>query len=195
MSEEVLKQENKFNIDEAKWYIVRVHSGSEMQIVEYIKKNALLYKVEETDFVDFLIPSVQVEGFKKNVKTVMQKSIYPGYILIKMKMNEKSWLAVTKTDKVSGFLGGSRGNPSPLTEKEYNDMLANIEKGNVEAIKAVSITIGSRIKVKSGSFESFEGIVKSIDEKNEILAVAVSIFDRETTIELSPNQVEIINIK
>ncbi len=194
-NEKSITSKNSFNVDEAKWYIIRGHSGAEAKIIEDIKKNSLLYKVPSEDFVDFFVPSVAVETFKQNVKVIVQKSIYPGYIIVKMKMNEKSWLAVTKTDKVSGFLGGSRGKPTPLTEAEYKTMVASVENKNIAAIKASNITIGSRIKVKSGSFESFEGFIKSIDDKNDILTVSVSIFDRETTIELRPDQVEMVSVK
>jgi transcriptional antiterminator NusG len=194
-NEKTVISKNSFNVDEAKWYIIRGHSGAETKIIEDIKKNALLYKVPADDFVDFCVPSVAVETFKQNVKVIVQKSIYPGYIIVKMKMNERSWLVVTKTDKVSGFLGGSRGKPTPLTDSEYQAMLSSIETENIAAVKASNVAVGSRIKVKSGSFESFEGMVKSIDDKNEILTVAVSIFDRETTIELRPDQVEMVNEK
>lgn len=184
---------DSFNVNEAKWYIVRVHSGSEYKVVDDIKKNADLYKVADDDFTDFFVPSVTIESFRKNVKSEVKKNLYPGYIVIKMKMNERSWLAVTKTDKVSGFLGGTRGKPIPLTETEYQEMVNNATQGAIAASNANSILVGSRIKVKSGSFESFEGVVKSVDEKNSMLTVSVSIFDRETTIELTPNQVEIVH--
>ncbi len=181
------------NVEKASWYVIRVHSGSEYKAVENIKKNAELYRVNPEDFVDFFIPSVTTESFKDNIKSEINKNLYPGYIMIKMKMNEKSWMAVVKSTKVSNFVGGVKGKPVPLSEKEYEKIVSNATQSSIAAKKAQDIVVGSRIKVKSGSFESFEGIVKNIDDKTSILTVSVSIFDRQTTIDLTPDQVTSIN--
>ena len=100
-NEKSITSKHSFNVDEAKWYIIRGHSGAEAKIIEDIKKNALLYKVPSEYFVEFFVPSIAVETFKQNVKVIVQKSIYPGYIIVKMKMNENNQQANVRKGSVA----------------------------------------------------------------------------------------------
>jgi len=175
--------------DRSLWYIVQCYSGFESGVIEGIKHSAHLEGIT-SDFQEFYVPSLVVQTYAKGKKVDKQKAMYPGYILIKMKMNEKSWMVVNKTNRVIGF-AGNKLSPKSLTEREYEDIVKNVtinaEKGQ-SGIFAYSI--GDKIKILDGSFKSFIGTVTFVSMEKENMSAVVKIFDREMDIELNWNQVE-----
>ena len=174
--------------EECKWYIIHTHSGFEAKVITRLKEE--IEKKNLSDFFsEFLVPTQKVLEIKKGKKIEGEKKFYPGYILIKMIMNDDTWHLVKKTSKVSGFLGASN-KPVPLREEEANRILNQIKEGIESVVSTISFEIGETVKVAEGPFASFNGIVEEVDADRSRLKVAVSIFGRATTVELEYTQVE-----
>ncbi len=175
-------------IEKKKWYIIHTHSGFEAKVINNLKEEVNKKKLSHY-FEEFLVPTQKVLEIKKGKKIEGEKKFYPGYILIKMIMNDDTWHLVKKTSKVSGFLGASN-KPVPLRESEAEEILNQIKEGVESVISTVSFEIGETVKVSDGPFASFNGIVEEVDADRSRLKVAVSIFGRATPVELEYTQVE-----
>ena len=171
-----------------KWYIIHTHSGFEVKVINNIKEE-IRKKGLADYFEDFLVPTQKTLEIKKGKKVEGEKKFYPGYILVKMLMNDDAWHLVKKTTKVSGFLGaGNR--PIPLRDEEADRILSQIKEGIESVVSTISFEIGETVKVADGPFASFNGIVEEVDADRSRLKVAVSIFGRATPVELEYTQVE-----
>ncbi len=171
-----------------KWYIIHTHSGLENKVVEHIKEDINKKKINDF-FQDFLVPTQRTLEIKKGKKVEGEKKFFPGYVMIKMIMNDDTWHFIKKITKVSGFLGASN-KPVPLREKEAERILAQIQEGVDSVVPTVSFEIGETVKVSDGPFASFNGVVEEVDVDKSRLKVAVSIFGRATPVELEYTQVE-----
>ena len=172
----------------SKWYILQVYSGQEQKVKVQIEgqtlKKGLRQNIEE-----ILIPSEEVIEMKKGKKVNSERRFFPGYILIKMIMNDDTWHLVKKITKVSGFLVASN-KPVSLRNDEAERILNQIQEGVDSVVPTVSFEIGETVKVSDGPFSSFNGIVEEVDADRSRLKVAVSIFGRATPVELEYTQVE-----
>ena len=170
-----------------RWYVIHAYSGFENQVADFIKEQAakkgLTEKVPEV-----LVPVEKVMTIQNGTKKESTRKFFPGYVLAKMEMTDETWYLVTKTPKVTGFLGGK--NPTPITEAEANRILNQVQEG-VEHVKAsVKYEIGEQVQVIDGPFASFVGSVEEIDAEKERLKVSVSIFGRATPVDLDYGQVK-----
>ena len=170
-----------------RWYVIHAYSGFENQVADFIKEQAekkgLTDKVQEV-----LVPTEKVMTVQNGAKKESTRKFFPGYVLAKMEMNEETWYLVSKTPKVTGFLGGK--NPTPITEAEANRILNQVQEG-VEHVKAsVQYEVGEQVQVIDGPFASFVGTVEEIDAEKERLKVSVSIFGRATPVDLDYGQVK-----
>ena len=172
----------------ARWYVVNVYSGSEKKVAESIREQAVLKKMDDKILV-VLVPTEQVVEVRKGTKVNAEHKFFPGYILIKMEMNDDTWHIVKDTPRVSGFLG-SHNKPQAITEKEVKRIMTQIEEGIERPTTEIYFEIGEQIRVTDGPFASFIGTVNEIDTERTRLKVSVSIFGRETPVELEFNQVE-----
>ena len=170
-----------------KWYIIHTHSGFEIKVINKIKEEIKKKGLNDC-FQDFLVPTQKTLEIKKGKKVEGEKKFYPGYILIKMIMNDDAWHLVKKTSKVSGFLGASN-KPIPLRNEEAERILGQVKEG-VESSFYNFIRSGETVKVVDGPFASFNGVVEEVDADRSRLKVAVSIFGRATPVELEYTQVE-----
>ena len=173
---------------ESKWYILHTMSGHENRvakiILEQAAKKGLSYAFEE-----LVIPTESVIEIKKGQKVSAEKKFLPGYILVKMIMNDDSWHLVKSIPKVGGFLGGN-GKPSPITSAEASRILKHIEDGAATTNNIINFEVGESVKVVDGPFDSFVGVVMEIDNDKNRLKVSVSIFGRSTPVDLDFTQVE-----
>lgn len=170
-----------------RWYVIHAYSGFENQVADFIKEQAekkgLTDKVQEV-----LVPTEKVMTVQNGTKKESTRKFFPGYVLAKMEMTDETWYLVTKTPKVTGFLGGK--NPTPITETEANRILNQVQEG-VEHVKAsVKYEIGEQVQVIDGPFASFVGSVEEVDTEKERLKVSVSIFGRATPVDLDYGQVK-----
>jgi transcriptional antiterminator NusG len=174
---------------EPKWYIVNAHSGFEKKVAESIKERAESKGLGD-HFTEVFVPVESYVEVKKGKKVESERRFFPGYVLVKMVMNDETWQVVKNTPKVSGFLGGGGSKPVPISNREAEKIFAQVEEGKKSPKSKISFAIGDAIKIIEGPFESFVGTVDEVDEDNSKLKVGVSIFGRSTPVELDFTQVE-----
>ncbi len=170
-----------------KWYVIHAYSGFEKRVAEFIKeqveKKGLTAQVE-----DVLVPVETVISIKNGTKVESERKFFPGYVLIKMEMNDVTWHLVNDTPKVTGFLGGKK--PTPITEKEAMHILHQVEEGVERPKSVVAYEVGEQVQVCDGPFATFMGSVEQVDTEKERLKVLVSIFGRPTPVDLDYTQVK-----
>ncbi len=175
---------------DAKWYIVHVYSNFEHKVAEAIKAEAAQRGLEAA-FEEIVVPTEEVVEVRRGRKTTAEKTFFPGYVMVKMRLTDDAYHLVKNTAKVTGFLGGDGGKkPLPVSEREVRQTLGRVEEGAERARPTISFDIGEKVKVMDGPFQSFEGVVEEVDEERARLKVAVSIFGRATPVELEYTQVE-----
>jgi len=170
----------------AKWYVVHTYSGHELKVAEQLKVRIESMHVEGKIF-ECVVPAQDKIQVKKGQKKTIKEKILPGYILIKMIIDDQSWLAVRTTPGVTAFIGSVGRRPTPIPEREVETIMKFME---VKAPKFKStFSTGEAVKIVEGPFADFLGTVDHIDETKGKLSVLVSIFGRETPVELDFAQV------
>lgn len=173
----------------AKWYVLHVYSGFENKVAEAIhekaRKQGLEDKIEE-----ILVPTEEVVEVKRGQRVNAERKFFPGYVLARLDMTDQVWHLIKDTPKVSGFLGGGGNKPVPISQKEAERIIKQVQEGIESPRPSVIYDIGEEIKVIDGPFASFNGTVEEIDEEKAKLKVSVSIFGRATPVELEYGQVE-----
>ena len=171
-----------------KWYIVHVLSGFENRVLKTLKERIVNHNMTEY-FAEILVPEESVVANVNGKKRTMKKKFFPGYVLIKMIMNDKTWHLVKDTDKITGFIGGTKDKPMPISDEEANSMTASMAEGFKRTRSVANFSEGDSVKVIEGPFASFVGVVENISDKGKV-KVQVSIFGRPTPVELEFSQVE-----
>ncbi len=174
--------------EDFKWYIAKTLTGQENKIQRALKDRIVNFKQTEF-FADILVPEETVVTNANGKKRTIKKKFFPGYILIKMVMNKKTWHLVKDTDKVTGFVGGTLDNPAAISSEEANYMLGQVEDGVKKPRTSIDFTEGEEVKVIEGPFASFVGTIEAVNEKGKV-RVNVSIFGRPTPVELDFTQIE-----
>jgi len=172
-----------------KWYVVHAYSGYEKSV-----QRALKDRIERTGMQDMfgqiLVPVEEVIEMKSGQKSISERKFFPGYVLVEMEMSDESWHLVKNTDKVTGFVGGSVMKPTPISQKEVDNILHQIQEGVEKPKPKILFEIGEAVRVKDGPFTDFHGNVEDVNYDKSKLRVSVSIFGRPTPVELDFNQVE-----
>lgn len=170
--------------EEAKWYVVHTYSGYENKVKANIEK--LIENRKLQDYIlEVTVPMQRLMEDRNGVRQEVEKKLFPGYVLIKMFMNDETWYVVRNTRGVTGFVGpGSK--PIPLTEREIRVM--GIESNVID----IEVAVGDTISVISGPFEGSMGTVREIHEHKRTVIVILSIFGRETPVELEFDKIEVI---
>ncbi len=171
-----------------KWYVVHVLSGFENRVSKTLKERIVNHSMTEY-FAEILVPEENVVANVNGKKRNLKKKFFPGYVLIKMIMSEKTWHLVKETDKITGFIGGTKDKPAPITDEEAAAMTNSLAEGFKRTRTVANFSEGDSVKVIEGPFTSFVGVVESINEKGRV-KVQVSIFGRPTPVELEFSQVE-----
>ncbi|NGX39294.1 MAG: hypothetical protein KR126chlam1_00620 [Chlamydiae bacterium] len=173
-----------------KWYVIQAISGQEKKVKraleEYREPKGMLELIEEV-----LVPSENVAEVKAGQQKISEKRLWPGYIIIKMTITDDSWMYVKDTNGVLGFLGGDP--PTPLSEKEIDEILSELEEKKEGIVQKHKINVGDRVKITDGVFVNFIGDVIEVFHDKGRLSVMVSIFGRETRVDdLEFWQVELV---
>ena len=168
---------------EKKWYVVHTYSGYEQKVKESLEDSIKMNKMEGL-FGEIIVPSEMVmERVKGNVKK-SQKTVFPGYIIVNMIMNNDSWYLVRNTPKVTGFVGYDKMNPPSLPEKEVNEIISAIQEGKGKIKPKIRFDKGDNVKVTEGPFTNFTGTVEDIKPEKGKVKVCLNIFGRTTPVEL-----------
>ncbi len=170
--------------DTAKWYVVHTYSGYENKVamnIETVVQNRNLQELIH----EVRVPTETVTEIKDNKKREVERKIFPGYVLVKMVMTDDSWYVVRNTRGVTGFVG-PESKPLPLTEEEVLNL--GIETREIE----IDYAVGDTVRIVDGPLESFVGVVEEIDTEKDMVKVKVSMFGRETPVELELDQVETV---
>ena len=172
-----------------KWYVVHAYSGFEKSV-----KRALLERIERSGMQDqfgqILVPVEEVVEMKGGQKSISERKFFPGYVLVEMEMTDDSWHLVKNTPKVTGFVGGTAHHPTPISQKEVQNILDQIQEGVEKPKPKILFEVGEGVRVKEGPFTDFHGSVEEVNYDKSKLRVSVSIFGRSTPVELEFSQVE-----
>jgi transcriptional antiterminator NusG len=171
-----------------RWYIVHAYSNFERKVAESIKERAAAAGLGDK-FEEVLVPMEEVVEMRRGRKVSSERKFFPGYVLVKMDLNDETYHLIKATPKVTGFLG-TENKPIPITDEEAGRILQQVQEGVERPKPSVTFEIGEQVRVADGPFASFNGLVEEVDEERARLKVAVSIFGRPTPVELEYAQVE-----
>jgi transcription termination/antitermination protein NusG len=171
-----------------RWYIVHAYSNFERKVAESIKERAAAAGLADL-FAEVLVPMEEIVEMRRGRKVSSERKFFPGYVLVKMELNDQTYHLIKSTPKVTGFLG-TENKPIPITEEEAGRILQQVQEGVERPKPSVTFEIGEQVRVADGPFASFNGLVEEVDEERARLKVAVSIFGRATPVELEYAQVE-----
>ena len=170
------------------WYIVQSYSSFENKVAEAIKGEAIKAKIKDK-IEEIIVPTHDVTEVKRGKRVQRKKKYFPGYVLVKMDMDNQLYHLIKNIKKVSGFLG-QKGLPVPVSEQEIQKIMGQIKDGLVDSKSGITYSIGEKVQVIDGPFASFTGLIEEVDEDKLRLKVSVSIFGRPTPVDLDFNQVE-----
>ena len=172
-----------------RWYVVHASSGMEKaverNILERIQRSGM-----ESKFGRILVPMEEVVEVKNGQKKTTERKFFPGYVLVEMVMDDDTWHLVKHTNKVTGFVGGAKNRPAPISEAEVMKIVNQMQEGTDKPRHKVEFVVGEYIRVKEGPFTDFNGSVEDVNYEKSKVRVSVTIFGRSTPVELEFSQVE-----
>ena len=172
-----------------RWYVVHTYSQFEKYVQRVLPERIQRAGLED-QFGQILVPVEEVVELKLGQKSISERKFFPGYVLVEMEMTDESWHLVKSTPKVTGFLGGSAMKPTPISEKEVQNIMHQMQTGVEKPRPKVLFEVGEAVRVKDGPFTDFHGMVENVNYDKNKLRVAVTIFGRSTPVELDFGQVE-----
>lgn len=172
-----------------RWYVVHAYSGMEKaverNILERIQRTGM-----ESKFGRILVPMEEVVEIKNGQKKTTERKFFPGYVLVEMVMDDDTWHLVKHTNKVTGFVGGAKNRPAPISEAEVMKIVHQMQEGTDKPRHKVEFVVGEFVRVKEGPFTDFNGSVEDVNYEKSKVRVAVTIFGRSTPVELEFSQIE-----
>jgi transcriptional antiterminator NusG len=176
-------------VSKKRWYVVHAYSGMEKSV-----QRALTERIEragmQEQFGQILVPTEEVVDVKNGQKSVTERRFFPGYVLVEMEMTDESWHLVKNTSKVTGFIGGKSNRPTPISPKEVDEIMRQMQDGIEKPRPKVLYEVGELVRIKDGPFTDFNGNVEEVNYEKSRVRVSVTIFGRATPVELEFGQVE-----
>ena len=171
------------------WYVVHTYSQFEKSVMRALTERIQREGMQDK-FGQILVPVEEVVELKSGQKSITERKFFPGYVLVEMEMTDESWHLVKSTPKVTGFLGGSAMKPTPISAKEVQNIMQQMQAGVEKPRPKVLFEVGELVRVKDGPFTDFNGSVEDVNYDKNKIRVAVTIFGRSTPVELDFGQVE-----
>jgi transcriptional antiterminator NusG len=172
-----------------KWFVVHAYSGFEKTVQRTLQDRIRRAGMQDK-FGQILVPVEEVVEMRSGQKNISERKFFPGYVLVEMEMTDDTWHLVKNTPKVTGFVGGTATKPTPISEKEVQNILHQIQEGVEKPRPKVLFEVGESVRVKDGPFADFHGNVEDVNYDKNKLRVSVTIFGRSTPVELEFGQVE-----
>ena len=172
-----------------RWYVVHAYSGMEKAVERNIRERVNRAGMQ-AKFGRILVPTEEVVEIKNGVKRTTERKFFPGYVLVEMIMGDDTWHLVKHTNKVTGFVGGAKNRPAPISEDDVMKIVNQMQEGTEKPRHKVEFEVGEYIRVKEGPFADFNGTVEEVNYDKSKLRVSVTIFGRATPVELEFAQVE-----
>ena len=171
------------------WYVVHAYSGFEKSVMRALKERVERAGMQDR-FGEILVPVEEVVEMKGGQKRTTERKFFPGYVLVQMEMDDDTWHLVKSTAKVTGFVGGTANKPAPISEKEVQAILHQMQEGVEKPRPKVEWSVGELVRVKEGPFTDFNGAIEDVNYAKSKVRVSVTIFGRATPVELDFSQVE-----
>jgi transcriptional antiterminator NusG len=172
-----------------RWYVVHAYSGMEKaverNIIERIARAGM-----QSKFGRILVPMEEVVEVKNGQKKTTERKFFPGYVLVEMVMDDDTWHLVKHTNKVTGFVGGAKNRPAPISEAEVMKIVNQMQEGTEKPRHKIEFVVGEYVRVKEGPFTDFNGSVEDVNYEKSKVRVSVTIFGRSTPVELEFSQIE-----
>jgi transcriptional antiterminator NusG len=172
-----------------RWYVVHAYSGMEKAVERNLRERVERSGMQ-AKFGRILVPTEEVVEMRNGKKAVTERRFFPGYVLVEMVMDDESWHLVKNTSKVTGFVGGAKNRPVPISEDEVMKIVNQMQEGIEKPRPKVEWEVGEVVRVKDGPFTDFNGVIEEVNYDKNKLRVSVTIFGRATPVELDFHQVE-----
>lgn len=172
-----------------RWYVVHAYSGMEKTVERNIAERIARAGME-SKFGRVLVPMEEVVEIKNGQKKTTERKFFPGYVLVEMVMDDETWHLIKHTNKVTGFVGGIKNRPAPISEAEVMKIVTQMQEGTEKPRHKVEFIVGEFVRVKDGPFTDFTGSVEDVNYEKSKVRVAVTIFGRSTPVELEFSQIE-----
>ena len=172
-----------------RWYVVHAYSGMEKAVERNITER-IQQAGMQAKFGRILVPTEEVVEMKNGQKKTTERRFFPGYVLVEMIMDDESWHLIKHTNKVTGFVGGARNRPTPISAADVEKIVSQMRQGSDKPRHKVEFMVGEFVRVKDGPFTDFNGTVEEVNYEKNKMRVSVTIFGRATPVELEFGQVE-----
>lgn len=172
-----------------RWYIVHAYSGMEKAVERNIAERIARSDMQ-SKFGRILVPSEEVVEMRNGQRRTTERRLFPGYVFVEMVMEDDTWHLVKHTSKVTGFVGGAKNRPAPISEEEVRKIVDQMQEGTEKPRHKVEFMVGEFVRVKEGPFTDFNGTVEEVNYEKSRMRVSVTIFGRATPVELEFSQVE-----
>lgn len=187
--EAVVTPETVAPANNMRWYVVHAYSGMEKAVERNLRERIERAGMQDK-FGRILVPTEEVVELKNGKKSVTERRLFPGYVLVEMEMADDTWHLIKHTSKVTGFVGGARNRPAPISEAEVRKIVNQMQEGVDKPKPKVEWMVGELVRVKEGPFTDFNGAVEEVNYEKSKVRVSVTIFGRSTPVELDFAQVE-----
>lgn len=172
-----------------RWYVVHAYSGMEKAVERNLRERVDRAGMQ-SKFGRILVPMEEVVELKNGKKAVTERRFFPGYVLVEMEMDDDTWHLVKHTSKVTGFVGGAKNRPAPISEAEVMKIVNQMQEGIEKPRPKVEWSVGELVRIKEGPFTDFNGAIEDVNYDKSKVRVSVTIFGRATPVELDFGQVE-----